>query len=93
MEIEATEIPLHAQTKIIGAEGRYFGEAHKWAIGKRVRVVAVHRDGQVLRDDRAIGEVTPDDVIEFAPEIAEDGERRWSFVTSDATGDEIWVEA
>ena len=75
--------------KIIGREGTYVGTAHKWATGLRIQVVAILRDGEALYDDRAIGEIRATDTIEFAPEIVENGTRRWSWVLSDATINEV----
>ena len=97
------KIPLHAQSEmIIGRIGTYVGKAHRNLRGKRVIVIAVHRipdggttdDARILTDDAEIGELTPDDVIEFAPEIVEaNGQRRWSWVRSDCGSAEILVEA
>lgn len=97
------EIPLHAQGEMfIGQTGTYVGKAHRSLRGKRVIVIAVHRipedgtadDARILTDDTEIGELTPDDVIEFAPEVVEkDGTRRWSWVRSDCSGAEILVRA
>jgi hypothetical protein len=57
---------------IIGAEFTYTGDAHPWAKGSLVRVVAVHRDGEVLRDDRRIYHFEPDDVVEFQAWMTEE---------------------
>jgi hypothetical protein len=79
---------------IIGTVRRYAGTFHRGITGRRVVIVAVHRggpdDGEILRDDRAIGRLRPDDAVEFAPLIREaDGSERPSFVTSDARPDEL----
>ncbi len=80
--------------EIIGTRWIYTGTAHRWATGQEVLVVAVIRggddDGQVLRNDAEIGELRPDDVVEFAPIIRErDGTERPSWVTSDAAPEEL----
>jgi hypothetical protein len=67
---------------IIGSEHTYVGDAHSWAKGLLVRVVAVHRGDDVLAEDARIGAIEPDDTIEFQPWIQED--QRFSAFTSDA---------
>ena len=81
---------MTSNTKIIGRECRYVGTAHSWAKGLRVKISQVLRgptidESRLLREDSEIGELRPDDVIEFVPELSSpvDG-RRWSFVSSDA---------
>ena len=71
----------------IGTIKRYAHGPHGWLIGLGVRIVAIHRDGQILTNDDEIGQVLPTDVIEVRPWISE--EDRWSFVTSDATLDQL----
>lgn len=79
--------------KFIGSRRRYIGTYHRWATGQKILILAVHRggdDGQILQDDAEVGELRPDDVIEWAPFVRErDGTLRPSFVTSDATPDEL----
>lgn len=72
---------------IIGSIKRYTHGPHAWAVGLKVQIVAVHRDDRILRDDEEIGELRPDDLIEFRPWMETEG--RWSFVTSDAAPDEL----
>jgi hypothetical protein len=72
---------------IIGSIKRYTHGPHGWAIGSKVMVVAIHRAGDVLTEDEAIGEIAPTDMVEFRPWIAKDS--RFSFVTSDATIDQL----
>lgn len=87
--MKRTKTATTAPTKIIGSEGTYIGNTHKWAAGLRIQVVAILRDGEALYDDHTIGEIRATDTIEFAPEIVENGKRRWSWVLSDATITEI----
>lgn len=80
--------------QIIGSTRIYTGDAHFWAKGQPVLIHAVHRgdpdDGAILTDDRLIGELRPDDVVEFAPLTTEkDGNVRASWVTSDARPDAL----
>jgi hypothetical protein len=72
-------------TKIIDSEATYIGTAHTWAKGLRVKILSVLRGDQVLYDDREIKCLRRSDQIEFTPEIIENGVRRFSWVTSDAT--------
>lgn len=86
----AMQHPQH----IIGSTRIYTGDTHPWAKGKKVVIRFVHRggpdDGQILESDELIGELRPGDVVEFAPVITEpDGTTRVSWVTSDATPDEL----
>lgn len=79
---------------IIGSIRRYVGAHHRGITGHRVVIVAVHRggpdEGEILREDPAIGRLRPDDIVELAPLIREaDGTERPSFVTSDARPDEL----
>jgi hypothetical protein len=81
--------------KILGSTTTYHGDEHPYLRGLKVRIVAVmkraatpdydpDRDGSYLRDGDAIaraGGVTAEDRIEVQPWL--EGERRWSFVTSD----------
>ena len=81
--------------KIVGNTTTYHGTEHPYLCGLKVRIVAVmkraatpdydpDRDGSYLRDGDAIaraGGVTAEDRIEVQPWL--EGERRWSFVTSD----------
>jgi hypothetical protein len=50
-------------------------------------VVEIHRDGDIQTDDAAIGEILPTDLVAFRPWMAK--ESRFSFVTSDATIDQL----
>jgi hypothetical protein len=50
-------------------------------------VVEIHRAGEVLTDDEAIGEILPTDLVAFRPWMEK--EQRFSFVTSDATIDQL----
>ncbi len=84
---------MRNRTKTIGREGTYTGSAHKWAKGLRVQVVAILRDREALYDDDAIGEIRATDTIEFAPEVIENGNRRWSWVLADATPADIEFDA
>jgi hypothetical protein len=73
--------------KVIGSVRRYLGTSHDGLCGVRVVIISVHRggdDGEILRDDVAIGAVQPHDIVEFAPIIVEDGRERTSWVASDA---------
>jgi hypothetical protein len=72
---------------IIGSIRRYARGPHSWAIGSKVMVVEIHRDGEILTDDEAIGEILPTDLVAFRPWMEK--ERRFSFVTSDATIDQL----
>lgn len=72
-------------TKIIDSEATYIGTAHRWAKGLRVKILSVLRGDQVLYEDREIKCLRRTDQIEFAPEIIENGKRRFSWATSDAT--------
>ncbi len=72
---------------IIGSTMRYARGEHRWALGLKVQIVSVHRDDGILTDDTEIGELLPDDLIEFRPWMETEG--RWSFVTSDASIDEL----
>lgn len=80
-------------SQIIGSVRVYQGRTHSWASGKPVLIRAVHRggdDGKVLEDDEQIGELRPDDIVEFAPLVREpDGSERPSWVTSDARPEEL----
>lgn len=67
---------------IIGGHFTYRGDRHPWARGLRVRVVAVHRGEELLRSDEEVGELQPDDVVEFTPWMEEAA--RFSWVSSDA---------
>jgi hypothetical protein len=80
--------------RIIGSSRIYTGDAHSWANGQLVLIRAVHRgdpdDGVILTDDRLIGELQADDVVEFVPFVTEpDGTIRPSWVASDARPDEL----
>jgi len=79
---------------IIGSTRIYTGDTHRWAKGQAVLIHAVHRgdpdDGKILTDDALIGELRPEDVVEFLPLITEpDGTVRPSWVASDARPDEL----
>lgn len=79
---------------IIGSERRYVGRAHPWAAGLRVKIVSVLRgpgeNPELLREDRDIGALRADDVVEFVPLVEEEGQApRWSWVSSDARPDEL----
>lgn len=79
---------------IIGSTRIYTGDTHRWAKGQPVLIRAVHRgdpdDGRILTDDALIGELQPDDMVEFLPLITEpDGTVRPSRVASDARPDEL----
>lgn len=83
---------------IIDSTRVYTGDTHPWAKGKPILIRSVHRghpdDGQILEDDELIGELRPDDIVEFAPLITEkDGSVRASWVTSDARPDELRTPA
>jgi hypothetical protein len=80
-----TETNMTRETRIIDAEAIYTGTAHPWAKGLRVQIVAVLRGARVLTDDDEIVRLEATDLIAFAPEINENGKRRFSWVTSDAT--------
>lgn len=71
--------------KIIDSEATYIGTTHPWAKGLRVQIVAVLRGARVLTDDAEIVRLESTDLIAFAPEINENGKRRFSWATSDAT--------
>ena len=80
--------------RIIGSTRIYTGDTHPWAKGQPVLLRAVHRgdpdDGVILTDDELIGELQPDDIVEFVPFVAEPGVgTRPSWVTSDARPDEL----
>ena len=80
--------------RIIGSTRIYTGDSHPWAKGQPVLIRAVHRgdpdDGVILTDDALIGELQPDDVVEFVPFVAEpDDTVRPSWVASDARPDEL----
>jgi hypothetical protein len=81
--------------KILGSTTTYHGTEHPYLCNCKVRIVAVmkgaappdhdpeHEDSY-LRDEDALaraGGVTADDRIEIQPWL--EGEKRWSFVTSD----------
>lgn len=72
-------------TKIIDTECTYVGTAHTWAKGMRIKILSVLRDGEILYSDREVNRLRPTDQIEFAPEIIENGMRRFSWASSDAT--------
>lgn len=83
----------HAQ-QIIGSTRTYTGNAHPWAKGQLVLLRAVHQgdpdDGVILSDDRLIGELQPDDIVEFVTFVTEpDGTVRPSWVASDASPAEL----
>jgi len=81
--------------KILGSTTTYCGTEHPYLCGLKVRIVAVmkraaapdhdsDREDSCLRDEDAVacaGGVTAEDRIEVQPWL--EGERRWSFVTSD----------
>ena len=81
-------------SRIIGSIWRYSRGYHTGLIGYRAVIVAIHRgttdDKFILTDDASIGTIRPDDIIEFAPIVAERGgtERR-SWITSDAKPDDL----
>lgn len=80
--------------RIIDSTRIYTGDTHPWAQGQPVLIHAVHRgdpdDGAILTDDRLIGELQADDIVEFVPFITEpDGTVRPSWVASDARPDEL----
>ena len=79
--------------RLIGTRWIYVGDAHRFLAGKTVVLRSVHRGEEILEDDERIGEIRDDDVLEVAPVIrdAKGGERA-SFVTSDATLDELRLE-
>jgi len=58
-----------------------------------VLICAVHRgghDGEVLDGDEQVGELRPDDIVEFAPLVRDpDGTGRPPWVTSDARPDDL----
>jgi hypothetical protein len=81
---------------IIGSTRIYTGDAHPLAKGQRVIIRAVDRgdpdDGVILADDLLIGELQPNDMVEFLPLITEpDGTVRPSWVASDARPDELQI--
>jgi hypothetical protein len=81
---------------IIDSTRIYTGNAPTWAKGQPVLINAVHRgdpdDGVILTDDRSIGELQPDDIVEFVPFVTEaDGTVRPSWVASDERPDELQV--
>ncbi|HMS15943.1 MAG TPA: hypothetical protein PKA37_03810 [Planctomycetota bacterium] len=69
---------------MIGKVYRYHHGPHAWAIGQKVLIVAAYRGEEIVRPDQAI---LPTDQLEFRPWIEE--ENRWSWVTSDATLDQL----
>lgn len=75
----------------IGTTATYTGTAHRWMTGLLVKIVAVHRgeDFMVDNDDdlARVGGIRPTDMVEVAPWLAK--EKRFSWVTSDATPAEI----
>lgn len=73
------------RTKIIDSEATYIGTTHTWAKGLKVQIVAILRGARVLTDDNEIVRLEATDFIAFAPEIIENGKRRFSWATSDAT--------
>jgi hypothetical protein len=72
---------------IIGSEKRYTGTSHRGVTGHRVKVVAVHRGEQILKEDEAIGALRPTDTIEFRPWM--EREQRFSWVGYDASPAEL----
>lgn len=76
--------------KIIRTIRRYTGRGHAWLHGERVVVVAVHRGDEVLHEDSVVGELRPDDWVEFTPLIADaDGPESVSWVCSDTPPHEL----
>ena len=79
---------------IIGSRRRYVGLWHPGLRGLLVQIVAVHRGSdpdskEILTDDEDIGELRPDDLVEVAPVIVENGKERVSWVTSDCRPEQL----
>lgn len=75
--------------RIIGATVTYRCDAteHAYLRGYKLRVIAVMRNGDLLRDDADVGQLRAGDRLDAAPWIAERG--RFSFVTSDPRVEDV----
>jgi hypothetical protein len=82
--------------QIIGANATYTGTAHPWMTGLTVKVNSIIRgadDGFVIRSDedlQRLGGLKDRDVLDVSPWMTKEG--RFSWVTSDATADELTFE-
>ena len=78
---------------IIRSIRRYRGARCPGLRGQRVVVVAVHRggdDGAILETDAEVGELRPDDLVEFVQVVRRaDGTETTTWATSDARPDEL----